>query len=170
MALSRAVAVGLLVLAFPAWLPDRTRSPARRVPGVPRAVLPALVHLVPRAGDAAVHPETRAGEARRALGEIPSGGVRYRADFGGDTGWIVETGPKGERKYRIDHAMGGKNVFYFLTPLERGRLQVSPRLRRAAEGVVPDHRQPPAPLFDNAPSLPWTDPSTPSIPRATGAT
>jgi tetratricopeptide (TPR) repeat protein len=30
------------------------------------------------------------------------------------------------KKYRIDHAMGGKNVYYFLTALDRGRLQTLP--------------------------------------------
>ncbi len=44
----------------------------------------------------------------------------------GDTGWVIERGPEGEKKYRIDHAMGGKNVYYFLTTLDRGRLQTLP--------------------------------------------
>ena len=35
--------------------------------------------------------------------------------------------PKGKKKkYPILHALGGKNVYYFLTPLERGRLQTLP--------------------------------------------
>ena len=51
---------------------------------------------------------------------------RYRADITGDTGWVIERGPEGETKYRIDHAMGGKNVYYFLTAMDRGRLQTLP--------------------------------------------
>ncbi len=43
-----------------------------------------------------------------------------------ETGWVVERGPEGEKKYRIEHAMGGKNVYYFLTALDRGRLQTLP--------------------------------------------
>ncbi|MBI5688930.1 MAG: tetratricopeptide repeat protein [Verrucomicrobia bacterium] len=39
---------------------------------------------------------------------------------------VIEKGPAGEKSYRIEHTMGGKNVFYFLTPTERGRLQVLP--------------------------------------------
>ena len=39
---------------------------------------------------------------------------------------MIETGPDGETSYRIEYALGGKNVFYFLTRLERGRLQVLP--------------------------------------------
>ncbi len=39
---------------------------------------------------------------------------------------VIEHGPDGEKTYRMEHTMGGKNVFYFLTPMERGRLQVLP--------------------------------------------
>lgn len=58
--------------------------------------------------------------------EIVIGDSRYRADITGDTGWVIERGPEGEKKYRIDHAMGGKNVYYFLTAMDRGRLQTLP--------------------------------------------
>ena len=39
---------------------------------------------------------------------------------------VLERSPEGEKRYPIVQAMGGKNVFYFLTPLERGWLQVLP--------------------------------------------
>ncbi|MDP6523928.1 MAG: ammonia-forming cytochrome c nitrite reductase subunit c552 [Kiritimatiellia bacterium] len=39
---------------------------------------------------------------------------------------VKGAGPQGKREYPILHALGGKNVYYFLTPLERGRLQVLP--------------------------------------------
>ncbi|MHB8202604.1 MAG: tetratricopeptide repeat protein [Desulfomonilaceae bacterium] len=58
--------------------------------------------------------------------EIVIGNSRYRADVAGDTGWIIEQGPEGQKKYRIDHVMGGKNVYYFLTTLALGRLQTLP--------------------------------------------
>ena len=58
--------------------------------------------------------------------DIAIGGARYRVVLDGDPPAIVETGLAGERRYPIAQAMGGKNVFYFLTPLERGRLQVLP--------------------------------------------
>nr|HPM25145.1 hypothetical protein [Phycisphaerae bacterium] len=45
---------------------------------------------------------------------------RYRVELAGGKGWVVEDGPDGEQCYVIEHALGGKNVFYFLTPLERG--------------------------------------------------
>ena len=54
------------------------------------------------------------------------GGFRYRAEIAGEKGWVGEQGPEGKKTYRIEHAMGGKNVYYFLTPMERGRLQTLP--------------------------------------------
>ena len=55
--------------------------------------------------------------------ELVIGKYRYRADIGSQAGWVLETNPKGKKKkYPILHALGGKNVYYFLTPWERGRL------------------------------------------------
>jgi tetratricopeptide (TPR) repeat protein len=83
----------------------------------------------------------------------------YHVELEKTAGWMIESGPGGERKYRLAHVMGGKNVYYFLAPLERGRLQVLPLaydLRKkawydvAGSGVrhFPDRR-------DEA--LDWTD-------------
>jgi tetratricopeptide (TPR) repeat protein len=60
--------------------------------------------------------------------EITIGKQRYRADIRGDKGWVIEkrTSPRQEKRYRIDHVLGGKNVFYFLTPMDKGRLQTLP--------------------------------------------
>jgi len=58
--------------------------------------------------------------------EIVVGPCRYMADLGGEAGWIVERGPEGEKRFPIQHVLGGKNVYYFLTPLARGRLQTLP--------------------------------------------
>jgi tetratricopeptide (TPR) repeat protein len=49
---------------------------------------------------------------------------RYRAEIG--AGQVRETTATGEVHRPIVHVMGGKNVYYFLTPYERGRLQVLP--------------------------------------------
>jgi tetratricopeptide (TPR) repeat protein len=57
-------------------------------------------------------------------GEIAIGEQRYRAEPAELS--VVEKGPDGENAYPIQHALGGKNVYYFLTPLERGHLQVLP--------------------------------------------
>jgi len=92
-------------------------------------------------------------------GDLAAGELRYRADIGGDAGWVIEHGPRGEGKYRIDYAMGGKNVFYFLTPLEKGRLQVLPVAYDVRKKewflTTASHLRP---FSDNAPALPWTDP------------
>jgi len=58
--------------------------------------------------------------------DIAIGDYRFRVVFDEDGGWIHESGPEGETRYRIEHALGGKNVYFFLTPMERGRLQVLP--------------------------------------------
>ena len=54
------------------------------------------------------------------------GGVRYRATFDEDGGRVIEYGTEGDKFYPMAYAMGGKNVYYFLTPLSRGRLQTLP--------------------------------------------
>ncbi len=68
--------------------------------------------------------------ARKELGggsdEIVVGKKRYRAVIDGKNGWICERSGDGEKRYAIEHAMGGKNVYYFLTPMQKGRLQVLP--------------------------------------------
>jgi len=59
--------------------------------------------------------------------DLAVGKYRYRAETGPKAGWVLETDSKGrKKKYPILHALGGKNVYYFLTPLERGRLQTLP--------------------------------------------
>ncbi len=60
--------------------------------------------------------------------DITIGKNSYEAEIRGDKGWIVEKGrwPWNRKKYPIEHVLGGKNVYYFLTPMERGRLQVLP--------------------------------------------
>jgi len=56
--------------------------------------------------------------------DIVAGKHRYRADL--QTGVVIERSGDPEQRYRIVQTMGGKNVFYFLTELDRGRLQVLP--------------------------------------------
>jgi Flp pilus assembly protein TadD len=58
--------------------------------------------------------------------EIEIGKRRYVAVFEDGKGCVRERGPDGEKTYPIAHVMGGKNVYYFLTPTERGRLQTLP--------------------------------------------
>ncbi|HAA02263.1 MAG TPA: hypothetical protein DCE18_02690, partial [Syntrophobacteraceae bacterium] len=59
--------------------------------------------------------------------DVVIGTFRYRAEIDSGAGYVMETGADGTRKpYPIAHALGGKNVFYFLTPMDRGRLQTLP--------------------------------------------
>jgi len=58
--------------------------------------------------------------------EIQIGKFSYRADMSGPKGFVRERRLGKENKYRIEHVMGGKNVYYFLTPLRKGRLQTLP--------------------------------------------
>jgi len=80
----------------------------------------------------AMQPYTRdwAGRALTPHVEpVRIGALQYRAVVDSNdpnTGVVLERGPQGEKAYRIEHVMGGKNVLYFLTPLDRGRLQVLP--------------------------------------------
>ncbi|OVE74135.1 hypothetical protein BVX94_01460 [bacterium B17] len=57
---------------------------------------------------------------------IAIGDVKYMVDISPGKGFMIETKGAKQKKYKIEHAMGGKNVFFFLTPMERGRLQVMP--------------------------------------------
>ncbi len=59
-------------------------------------------------------------------GNLAIGDSSYRVESEGNQGWITETGPKENKRYPMIHALGGKNVYYFLTSMDRGRLQVLP--------------------------------------------
>ena len=74
----------------------------------------------------AFSPEMARQEWQPQSAPLEIGANHYRATFDDGVGRVIETGPGGEATYRIEYALGGKNVFYFLTRLERGRLQVLP--------------------------------------------
>jgi len=59
-------------------------------------------------------------------GSIRIGKYEYIACIGREEGWVLEKGSDGEKRLLMVHVMGGKNVYYFLTPMERGRLQTLP--------------------------------------------
>jgi hypothetical protein len=52
--------------------------------------------------------------------------IRYKAEVGSGQGWVIEKTDGEEKKLKIVHVLGGKNVYYFLTPIDRGRLQTLP--------------------------------------------
>lgn len=60
------------------------------------------------------------------IAEIRIGKAGYQADISENGGWVMERTPQGETKYTIDHVMGGKNVYYFLTAMDRGKFQTLP--------------------------------------------
>ncbi len=71
-------------------------------------------------------PEFARAHLTRQKMPITIAGRRYRAVVGVGRDHVVETGPEGTKIYPFVQVLGGKNVCYFLTPLERGRLQVLP--------------------------------------------
>jgi tetratricopeptide (TPR) repeat protein len=54
------------------------------------------------------------------------GRKNYMAEIGGGQGRIRETNTGREAVFPITYVLGGKNVYFFLTPFERGRLQTLP--------------------------------------------
>ncbi|MCX7819005.1 MAG: ammonia-forming cytochrome c nitrite reductase subunit c552 [Kiritimatiellae bacterium] len=56
--------------------------------------------------------------------EIPP--YRYQMRLEGNRADMLEEGPEGRKTYPVLYTLGGKNVFYFLTLLDGGRLQVMP--------------------------------------------
>jgi tetratricopeptide (TPR) repeat protein len=58
--------------------------------------------------------------------QVVVGQSRYRADLEKSPAVVREHGPGGDKQYRIEHVLGGKNIFYFLALLEKGRLQTLP--------------------------------------------
>lgn len=60
------------------------------------------------------------------LDEIVIGKIRYRAVIDEGPGFVIESEAQKQKKHPILHVLGGKNVYYFLTPLEKGHLQTLP--------------------------------------------
>ena len=58
--------------------------------------------------------------------DVVVGQASYRAEIGPGEGWVRERIGDVETRYRIVEALGGQDVFYFLTEFDRGRLQTLP--------------------------------------------
>ncbi len=96
------------------------------------------------------------------LDPVRIGQNEYIARIGEDEGWVLERRPDGKKRHGIVHVMGGKNVYYFLTPMERGRLQTLPvaydvQAREWFDTAASAVRHFPGTESDA--SLNWTDPS-----------
>ena len=63
---------------------------------------------------------------------IEADGMLYQAKITSERGWVVE---EGEREYDIAYAIGGKNLYNFLTLLKDGRLQVLPVYYNVQKGA-----------------------------------
>jgi len=70
--------------------------------------------------------ELAASELTAHTEDIKIAEYSYRAHVDPNTGYMLERGPNGEKKYPLVHAMGGRNIYYFLTPTHKGRLQTMP--------------------------------------------
>jgi len=86
----------------------------------------------------------------------------YIPRIGANEGWILEQKLDGQTQHRIVHVMGGRNIYYFLTPMERGRLQTLPiaydvRVKEWFDTAASGVRHFPGTESD-AP-LHWTDPT-----------
>ena len=57
---------------------------------------------------------------------IKVGNAAYQVVADGQQMSVEERGPGGVRKYPMEHVLGGKNVYYFLTLMDRGKLQTLP--------------------------------------------
>lgn len=58
--------------------------------------------------------------------EITIGSYRYKVELSSDKGVVWEIGQDRKKAFPMVHVLGGKNVYYFLTPSKRGRLQTLP--------------------------------------------
>ena len=107
-----------------------------------------------------------AGLAKSALEPqkeaIRIGGFAYRVLLEGEAGFVEESGPNGVRRLPMQHAMGGKNTYYFLTPMERGRLQVLPLAYDVQKKAWYDMSASGVRMHAEGPAdrpIPWTDPA-----------
>ncbi|GAB4241373.1 MAG: multiheme c-type cytochrome [Acidobacteriota bacterium] len=89
---------------------------------------------------------------------IQAQGATYRVVFAADRAELFSLDAPGTR-YPLQWALGGKNVYYFLTELEKGRLQVLPVAFDVREGSWFDAMGSMVRHFHNEEDepLPWTD-------------
>ncbi|MEE9369515.1 MAG: ammonia-forming cytochrome c nitrite reductase subunit c552 [Pontiella sp.] len=88
-------------------------------------------------------------------------GSKFIIELNGSGGVMIKTDPKGtETTYPVLHALGGKNVFFFLVPLEQGKLQVAPLAYNVHTKVWYDSTASMVRHFNNGltdEALDWTD-------------
>jgi Flp pilus assembly protein TadD len=65
-------------------------------------------------------------ELKAPSGDVVIGKQSFRAEIGKEQGWVRQKEGDRETRFPIAHVMGGKNAYYFLTAMPKGRLQVLP--------------------------------------------
>jgi Flp pilus assembly protein TadD len=89
------------------------------------------------------------------------GGVEFKVDLTASGGVMHQISADGSKKtYPILHALGGKNVFFFLVPLEKGKLQVAPLAYHVHDKIWYDSTGSMVRHFNNGlvdEALDWTD-------------
>jgi len=93
--------------------------------------------------------------------DVHIGAYTYHAFTDEGEGFVLEKGTDAKTQLPIAHVLGGKNVYYFLTPTERGRLQTLPlaydvQLKEWFDTTASAVRHFPSAEIDEA--VHWTDP------------
>ncbi len=185
------VLFSLVVGVFIFWRPDRTSSPAGYAGSVScRQCHEEFYKLWATSHHGLAMqpytPEFAANELEPLSEPIKIGEYEYTVELGPAGGLVREfrgegvppsnrgqdardtlpatrppTGPDDSKAYCIAHALGGRNVYYFLTPMERGRLQVLPLaydIRRKEWFETAKSAVRHFPDADEDTPLEWTDP------------
>ena len=88
-------------------------------------------------------------------------GNQFIIELNASGGVMRQTDPDGvEKTYPVLHALGGKNVFFFLVPLEQGKLQVAPLAYHVHKKIWYDSTGSMVRHFNNGltdEALEWTD-------------
>jgi len=88
-------------------------------------------------------------------------GVQFFIELNGSGAVMHQTNPDGiKQTYPVLHALGGKNVFFFLVPLEKGKLQVAPLAYHVHKKIWYDATSSMVRHFSNGltdEALDWTD-------------
>ncbi len=71
-------------------------------------------------------PELAASMLTHQVEDIAIGSFLYRFNSNEQDGWIEERSDSSQSHYKISFMLGGKNMLIFLTPLEKGRMQILP--------------------------------------------
>uniref|UniRef100_Q01Z72 Tetratricopeptide TPR_2 repeat protein n=1 Tax=Solibacter usitatus (strain Ellin6076) TaxID=234267 RepID=Q01Z72_SOLUE len=125
-----AAGAGLLWSHYTADIPSLSSPPALAGSGSCQGCHPKFYELWSTSHHGLAMQPVSADFVRRNLNltqaPVRVGQATYAPEVDAKSAWLVERSPQGTRRYPLEQAMGGKNVYYFLTTLERGHMQVLP--------------------------------------------